>query len=129
MYKAYICSWDIDRRYVGAYTIYKNDKLIKAKRKIQMPFCTCNEAEYLTLHKLLMRLQEMDIQNCKIYTHVELVSRQINGQWKVKTPSLINYVEEGKRLIREVNGEIEWLSFGELHKWVNGEKIIWRIGM
>jgi ribonuclease HI len=130
MHRAYICSWDEARRYVGSYVIYKDHERIFSRERMEMPHCTCNEAEYLTLHKLLMKLDELEIYDCNVYTHVELVARQINGQWKVRTPSLINYVNEGKRLRIKTGAKIEWLNYNDLKHYIKGSKAItWRVGM
>lgn len=128
MYKAYICSWDEARRYVGSYTIYKNDKVIYSRDQIELPHCTCNEAEYLTLLKLMMKLGQLGIFGCKIYTNVEMVARQINGQWGVKAPNLVNYVREGQRLRKLGRAQVEFIEHSELRKWIKAKQITWRVG-
>jgi len=59
---------------------------------------TNNEAEYTSVMKAIEKLKEKGIDEAIIYMDSELVIRQINGQYKVKSKTLYPYYEKVKLL-------------------------------
>ena len=62
---------------------------------------TNNEAEYTSIIEALKNLQKEKIEAATIYMDSELVVKQLNGQYKVKSPTLKVYYEKAKLLLNK----------------------------
>ena len=63
--------------------------------------CTNNVAEYSGLLAALEKALEMGAANLRVLSDSELLVRQMNGQYKVKSPDLRPLYEEARRLSRK----------------------------
>jgi len=68
---------------------------------------TNNEAEYTSIIEALKNLQKESIDKATIYMDSELVVRQLNGQYKVKSPTLKAYYEKAKVLLNKGSYSIQ----------------------
>lgn len=59
---------------------------------------TNNEAEYTAVERGMRIAKGMGATNIVIITDSELVVRQLNREWKVKTPGLREYIKDIERL-------------------------------
>ena len=62
---------------------------------------TNNEAEYTSIIEALKIMHKENIDKATIYMDSELVVRQLNGQYKVKSPTLKVYYEKAKILLNK----------------------------
>ena len=56
--------------------------------------CTNNEAEYQALIAGLKAAKKKGIENLDVFLDSELVTKQVNGEYKVKSPNLKKYYVE-----------------------------------
>jgi ribonuclease HI len=56
--------------------------------------CTNNEAEYLALIAGLKIAERKKVEDIKVYIDSELVAKQVNGEYRVKSPNLKKYYKE-----------------------------------
>ena len=69
------------------YLIYRNGKIIK-EEKVYLGIGTNNFAEYMALIFSLQEVLIQNLSNVNINTDSELLCKQINGEYKVKDPTL-----------------------------------------
>ena len=56
--------------------------------------CTNNEAEYLALIAGLKVAKNKKLDSLEVYIDSELVAKQVNGEYRVKSPNLKKYYKE-----------------------------------
>ena len=84
-----------------AYLSYKvNDTIYREK---DLGKLTNNEAEYRSLISSLKFLLKNNLQNNEVIIHMDsaLVVNQVNGSWKIKSPSLIKLNRVSKELAKK----------------------------
>ena len=80
------------------YLIYEQDSVIK-KESVYLGIQTNNFAEYMAL---IFSLQEALIRRAnivEIYTDSQLLCRQINNEYKIKSPNLIGLYSQVRNLL------------------------------
>jgi len=71
---------------------------------------TNNEAEYTGLIVGLEKAKDLGIKELNIKGDSNLVVNQIQGNWKVKSPNLVSYYEQAKKLINNLSYfKINWI--------------------
>lgn len=72
---------------------------------------TTNEAEYLTFILLLEYLQLNNISNVQVHSDSMLVVNQVNGGWRVNSPTIKKYWLRAVTLLNQLrNVKIKWVS-------------------
>lgn len=71
---------------------------------------TTNEGEYWALIHGLSELSSQDIWKATIFSDSELLVRQINGLYKVKTPSLIRLHAIARAFLDTAGYEVRWIN-------------------
>ncbi len=69
--------------------------------------CTNNEAEYTAVIAGLKVSQEKGLENLDVYIDSELVAKQVNGEYRVKSPNLKKYYKEAANF----RGKFQKLQF------------------
>lgn len=64
--------------------------------------CTNNVAEYTALLRGLTAAKTFKAASVKVFSDSELLVRQINGQYKVKSPDLLPLYQQARKLIGEI---------------------------
>ena len=86
----------------SAYLSYKvNDDIYREK---DLGTLTNNEAEYRSLISSLNFLLDNKLQNNEVIINMDsaLVVNQVNGKWKIKSPSLMKLNKVSKDLIKNL---------------------------
>ena len=71
---------------------------------------TNNQAEY---HALILGLREamkLGIKDIDIVTDSELLARQLNGLYRVKSPNISGLFRRAKKLLEEFNWSVRWVK-------------------
>lgn len=82
---------------IGAVLIISDKKIMISE---YIGVATNNIAEYMALIQGLRKAKEYGITNVDIFTDSELLTKQIKGVYKVKSPNLINLYEEVISLLK-----------------------------
>lgn len=101
----------------GAGAILRSEGRILAELCRRLPDGTNNRAEY---EALLMGLREADrlgARDVEVRSDSELLIRQLNGQYRVKSPGLLPLWEEAKRLA----GRFERVRFHHVPREQNAD--------
>jgi ribonuclease HI len=77
---------------------------------------TNNEAEYVGLQRTIKALIELSPSEAIIYLDSQLVLKQVQGLWKVKTQTLAPFVEEARRLEKQLKSTGAKISY----RWIKG---------
>lgn len=72
-------------------------------------FGTNNEAEYAALIALLEAAISAGAPSVAVCGDSQLVVNQLNGQWKVKSPTLHGYWSRARSLVRQANARVTWV--------------------
>ena len=93
-----------------------DDDLIIEQISIYLGKKTNNEAEYTAIVKALQKLDEMGIKRASFFSDSQLLVKQINGEYRVKAPTIkplfeaVNFLLKGKEVdfnwIRRENNKI-----------------------
>ncbi|KXA92979.1 hypothetical protein AKJ66_03030 [candidate division MSBL1 archaeon SCGC-AAA259E22] len=88
----------------GVGIVVKDDsgKILKKISEYLGDDLTNNQAEYLALIKCLKYCKNKGIKNAKILSDSNLVVRQMNGQYEVRSENIRNLYEEAKKLESQI---------------------------
>jgi ribonuclease HI len=78
-----------------------------------LPGTTNNEAEYAAIIAALELARQQNLRGVLIRSDSQLCVNQITGRWQVKEPRLRPLRERAAKLLREVQGRIEWVPRGQ----------------
>jgi ribonuclease HI len=110
----------------GSYVIYSFDWETKVQelfaRKTFLLDCkTSNQAEYLSLIRLLQKIDEVDIGDFYLsFTDSRLVYNQVNGYWSgsgtENSKILLNFAKIARELKNKHKVSLEWIDGKEMKK-------------
>jgi len=80
------------------YLLYKSKKIIK-KDSIYLGIQTNNFAEYMSLIFALIEALTHGHKKCRVFTDSQLLSEQINGNYKVKNKNILPLFVLAKKII------------------------------
>lgn len=95
--------------------IYEN-KQIKDQIKEYLGKKTNNEAEYLGVIKALNYLQENNIKKANLFLDSEFVSKQLKGQYKVKSENIKPLFDSAQELLKSLEITFTWVPRSENKK-------------
>lgn len=105
----------------GSFVILGKDQVI-ASQIFLLPAKTSNEAEYMSLIKLLKFIKNLtDYQRNKwiIYSDSKLVVKQVTNGWRVHSPNLKELNKEAIKLYNSMgNVSLFWVSRKEVYKFL-----------
>ncbi|MFC1755786.1 ribonuclease HI family protein [Patescibacteria group bacterium] len=84
--------------------------------------CTNNEAEYLALIAGLKVAENKKLDNLEVYIDSELVTKQVNGEYKVKSPNLKKYYVEAANFRKKFDN-IDFIHV-KRHKNTKADKLV-----
>lgn len=103
----------------GYLIIIENNEIIKGYGLAEKPWspnATNNVAEYTGLYCLLMKLLKLNIRRAEIFGDSQLVIKQINHEYKIKSERLIPLYQKITQLKNEFDSiEFKWIP-RELNK-------------
>ncbi len=82
------------------FVIYKNNEILYKHSSIVSENNTNNYAEYCALIKGLEKVIELNIKNIKIYGDSQLIIKQLNGKYQVKSKNIKPLFLNVKTLIK-----------------------------
>lgn len=88
----------------------------------ELPSSTNNEAEYAAIIAALELARAQGLTGVLIRSDSQLCVNQINGLWQVREARLRPLRERAARLLREVQGRIEWVPRGQNQAGIYLEK-------
>jgi ribonuclease HI len=88
----------------------------------ELPGSTNNEAEYAAIIAALELSRAQGLTGVLIRSDSQLCVNQITGLWQVKEPRLRPLRERAAKLLREVQGRIEWVPRGQNQAGIYLEK-------
>ena len=94
------------------YVIILEDRKIEGYGLAAKPYskdATNNVAEYTGLICLLEEMKSLGIRNPLIRGDSQLVVRQLNGEYKVKSPRILPLYVKAVKLVKELDAKIEWV--------------------
>jgi ribonuclease HI len=100
---------------IGYVLKVKGGEIIKRGKYVGR--VTNNQAEYMALLEGLKRAQREGVKNLDCFLDSELVVKQMNGQYRVKNPALIDIADE----VREKMKKFEKVTFSHIFRERNKE--------
>ncbi len=88
----------------------------------ELPGSTNNEAEYAAIIAALELARAQGLTGVIIRSDSQLCVNQINGRWQVREARLRPLRERAAKLLREVQGRIEWVPRGQNYAGIYLEK-------
>jgi ribonuclease HI len=89
--------------------VYQDDMVIEQISKYLGDRLTNNEAEYLAVLHSIHFLIERKFTQANFYCDSQLLVKQLNGQYKVKAPTIIPLHKEIKALSQNLNIKFTWI--------------------
>ena len=83
----------------AAFVLYNEKKFLLQSRGMFLGSRTNNFAEYTAVIKALEAAKQIGARRLKIYSDSELLVRQINGRYKVKSDNIRTLFEKASRLL------------------------------
>lgn len=87
-----------------------------------LPGTTNNEAEYAAIIAALELARAQGVRGVLIRSDSQLCVNQITGRWQVREPRLRPLRERAAKLLRAVQGRIEWVPRGQNQAGIYLEK-------
>ena len=92
-----------------AYVIYNEDKAILSKYSQYIGETTNNVAEYIALLKAVEQVSHYKPEFVYFYLDSELVVKQLQGEYKVRSEHLMEIYKKIKNYINNINCKIEYI--------------------
>ena len=90
--------------------ITQNAEILK-NLSVYLGIQTNNVAEYMALIFGLQEALILDANSVKVYTDSELLYRQVNNEYKIKSPNLIGLYNQAKHLLSAFDSaEVKYIS-------------------
>ena len=74
---------------------------------------TVNVGEYKAVVLALEKLERLEEKGVAVYTDSLLVANQVNGSWKCRKPYLLPFRDKVRKLLKETETTLEWISRDE----------------
>ena len=102
--------------------IADNENLLRSKPKIirisePIGFATNNQAEYKALIKALEEAGKRNVKSIKIFSDSQLLVRQMNGTYKIKSKNILELYDQAVKLIGQLeDAQIMYISRQQNHE-------------